>query len=131
MDDNKSMSDDQLELIREAAQLIYDKKGFNILALDVRSLSSVTDYFLIAEGNIDRHVRALARAIKENLHKKWDRLPLSIEGQSHCEWVVLDYGDLIIHLFTPELRAKYKIEKLWQEGKLVELLLCKEGSVRN
>lgn len=104
------------------AQTIYDKKGFNILALDVRGISTMTDFFVIAEGSVDRHVNALSKAIVDALEAV-GRKPLLIEGLREGEWVVLDYGDMVIHLFTPELRERYAIERLWQKGRLVDLVI--------
>lgn len=105
------------------AQAIYDKKGFNILVLDVRNVSTMTDYFIIAEGNVDRHVQALSHTIVDELAKH-KRHPLHAEGQQEGDWVVLDYGEIVIHLFIPELREKYALEELWHEGRVVDVKLA-------
>ncbi len=105
-----------------AAQTIFDKKGFNILALDVRDVSSMTDFFLIAEGTVDKHVGTLAQAIEQKLKEQGD-LPLHVEGLSEGDWVVLDYLEIAIHLFTPGLRDKYRLEELWSDGKIIDLKL--------
>ncbi|MDP1608202.1 MAG: ribosome silencing factor [Chlamydiales bacterium] len=115
-----------LDLLACTAQLIYDKKGINILALDVKGLSSITDYLLIAEGHVDRHVIALARSITEEL-KKLGLSPLHVEGLQMGDWVVVDYGEMMIHLFMPGYREKFSLEKLWKESKLVDLNLSLEG----
>ncbi len=107
-------------LLNSIAQAIFDKKGFNILALDVRGLSSLTDFLVIAEGNVDRHLQAIAHAIIGEM-KKQDRLPYFAEGTEGGEWIVLDYLDIIIHLFLPFYREKYQLERLWSQGKIVEL----------
>lgn len=113
---------DTQEIVSLTAQVIYDKKGMNILALDVRGVSTMTDFFIIAEGTVDRHVIALGRAIEEALSEQ--RLdPLHMEGTREGEWVVLDYGDLVVHLFTPELRERYELEKLWKEGTVIDVAL--------
>ncbi len=106
-----------LETLSQIAQTVYDKKGFNILALDVRNISSITDYLLIAEGNVDRHVSAIAHAIMGEVKEH----PLHVEGLESGDWVVIDYGNVIIHLFQPGFRDKYSLEKLWQEGGIVDL----------
>lgn len=106
-----------LETLNQIAQTVYDKKGLNILALDVRAISSITDYLLIAEGNVDRHVSAIAHAIVSEI----DAHPLHVEGLESGDWVVIDYGHIIIHLFQPGLRDKYSLEKLWKEGLIVDL----------
>lgn len=111
-----------LQTLNLIAQTLFDKKGFNILALDVRGLSTLTDYFIIAEGNVDRHVMALARVVVETL-KKEGITPSHIEGMDQGDWVVLDYMEIVIHLFMPGLREKYRLEELWQEGEIVDLEL--------
>lgn len=118
------MIDDSL--LNPIAQILYDKKGFNILALDVRGISTLTDYFLIAEGNVDKHLKAMALSVIETLKKRGIK-PTHVEGLEQGDWVVLDYLDIVIHLFTPALRDKYRLEELWQEGKIVDLDLIISG----
>jgi ribosome-associated protein len=107
-------------ILNQIAQTIFDKKGFNILALDVRGVSTLTDYFIIAEGTVDRHVKALGRAISDDLHPLGYH-PLHVEGEQIGDWVVIDYGEVIIHLFMPEVREKYALEDLWKEAKIIDL----------
>jgi len=109
------------EEVQTAAQAIYDKKGMNITVLDVTGVCSLTDYFIIAEGNVDRHVKALASEVVDCLRIEHGRRPFVTEGKMDGEWVVVDFGDLIIHLFTSELRQHYNIENVWKAGKLVHL----------
>lgn len=103
------------------AQAIYDKKGFNILVLDVHQISTMTDYFIIAEGTVDRHVKALSQTITDELSKQGRGMPLHAEGLQEGDWIVLDYGEFVIHLFIPELREKYALEELWREGRIVDV----------
>lgn len=109
-----------IKLLNEIAQHIYEKKGFNILVLDVQGISNMTDYFLIAEGNVDRHVRALCKMIIDFLAEKGIR-PYLVDGENEGDWVVLDYSDFVIHLFIPELREKYALEEVWRQGKIVDV----------
>lgn len=113
---------DPLKLINTIAQIIYDKKGFNILALDVKGVSTITDYLVIAEGNVERHIKAIASEVVEQL-KKLKEKPLHVEGLEESDWVVIDYLDIIVHLFKPGLREKYSLEKLWKKGKLIDLTI--------
>jgi len=106
--------------LNRIAQAIYDKKGFNILVLDVRKICTMTDFFIIAEGTVDRHVKALSHTIYDELAAK-GRKPLHVEGQQEGDWIVLDYSDFVIHLFVPELREKYALETLWDEGHVVDV----------
>ena len=108
------------DILNIIAQTIFDKKGFNILALDVRDISTLTDYIIIAEGNVSRHVQALANMIDHNLAKE-NIKPYKIEGKEGGDWVVLDFVDIIIHLFIPSIRQKYQLEKLYQKAEIVDL----------
>jgi ribosome-associated protein len=102
------------------AQVIFDKKGFNILALDVRGLSSITDFLLIAEGNVDRHVSSIARAVTDALEEQGET-PIFLEGVKTGDWAVLDYGNIMVHIFGPALRERYSLERLWDDSKIVDL----------
>lgn len=114
------MSQSSEEILKAIAQAIFDKKGVNIIGLDVREVSSLTDYFLIAEGTVARHVKAIADAVLDKL-EGLDEKPLRIEGSATADWLVIDLGDILIHLFIPELREKYTLEELWHKGKIVDL----------
>jgi ribosome-associated protein len=113
---------DYLALVRQMAQIAYDKKGHNILAVDVEGLSSLTNFFLIVEGNVDRHVTAIANVIYDEL-KKQGIVPVYTEGFKTGDWVVLDYGFVMVHVFMPGLRDRYSLERLWPDSKLVDLCL--------
>ena len=120
------MKTDNTQLLNIIAQALFDKKGSNILALDVRNISTLTDYFLIAEGNVDKHVVALAKEVIERL-KKEGETPAHVEGLDPGDWVVIDYMEIVIHLFKPGLRDKYRLEELWSGGVIVDLNLLPLG----
>ena len=109
-------------LIQSICQNIYDKKGFNILALDVRGVCTMCDFFIIAEGNVEKHVQALSDSVYRFLLEAY-RKPMNIEGIREGDWIVLDYGDIVIHFFIPEMREKYALEQIWKAGKVVEVQL--------
>ena len=109
-----------MKLLDLAAQSLFDKKAFNILALDVRGISTLTDYFLIATGTSDRHVIALADTVMDHLKRAGEK-PIHVEGARDGDWVVLDFGDIILHLFQEQIREKYCLEELWHEAKVVDL----------
>lgn len=111
---------DQAELLDHVAQTLFDKKGANIIGLDLREVSQMTDFFVIAEGTVDRHVRALAELVIDACEKHGVR-PCRIEGLETGDWVVIDFGNLMVHLFIPEMREKYALEELWHEGKIIDL----------
>ncbi|MGK5595140.1 MAG: ribosome silencing factor [Parachlamydiaceae bacterium] len=114
------MKDSDLLRLDNIAQIIFDKKGLNILALDVKNISTFTEYFLIAEGNVERHVIALANAVI-NQQSADGHPPFHVEGLKSGEWVVIDFGHIVVHLFHPDMREKYALEKLWKEGEIVDL----------
>src|ERR1700722_9115378 len=114
------MSKDATQLLNAIAQAIYDKKGMNILALDLRKFSTITDFVIIAEGNVDRHVMALAQAVRDAMRKLGEE-PLYTQGMTPGDWIVLDYVTVMVHLFMPGLRDKYHLEDLWREGEIVDL----------
>jgi ribosome-associated protein len=114
------MKNDPIQVLQVIAQAIYDKKGTNILALDVREVSNITDYVVIAEGNVDRHVQAIAKGVVEALELIGEKSS-NVEGVQLGDWVVLDYLDIMVHLFMPGLRDKYRLEELWNQGKIIDL----------
>ena len=106
------------ELLNLIAQTISDKKGFNILALKIDKLSAMSEYLILADGFVDRHLSAMASAIEGEL-KKLKIYPLKTEeGKS---WVVMDFGNIMIHLFMPEARQTYQLEKVWSKAETVSL----------
>ena len=108
------------EILNTIAQTIYDKKGFNVICLDVRGVSSITDYIIVAEGSVERHIHAIADEIIREL-KKLKQRPFHVEGLKDSSWVVIDYLNIVVHLFNPQLREKYGLEKLWSSGSIVDL----------
>lgn len=111
---------DPLFYLNTIAQTIFDKKGSNILALDVREVSTLTDYVVIAEGNIDKHVIAIAQAIVERLQQLGLKA-VHAEGMTTGDWIVIDYLHIMVHIFMPGLRDKYQLEQLWKEGHIIDL----------
>lgn len=109
-----------LNVLKTVAQAIDDKKGLNRVILDVQSISELTDYFVFVEGNVGIHVRAIANYIVQEL-KKLKVEPLYSEGvsDSQSDWVVLDYGFVVIHVFVAAVRERYRLEELWKDGFIV------------
>ena len=120
------MKQDDLFILNTIAQIIYDKKGMNILVLDVRKCSSLTDYVVIAEGNVDKHVVSIAHAVHDVL-KEFHMNPEYKQGLNTGDWVVLDYLQVMIHLFVPDVRDKYHLEELWKEGEVVDVSIDLTG----
>ncbi len=114
------MKNHSAEYVQRIAQTLYDKKGMNILALDVREVSSLTDYIILAEGHVDRHVIALAEAAIKTLEEKGAK-PARTEGLHSGDWVVVDYFTIMLHVFMPGIREKYNLEGLWPQAKIIDL----------
>lgn len=114
------MKNDPKAVLNLIAQTIYDKKGFNTLALDVRGISTLTDYVIIAEGSVDRHVSSIAQGIIDALQEAGVKVH-QMEGLQAGDWIVLDFLDVMVHLFTPGLRDKYRLEDLWKESQILDL----------
>lgn len=115
------MNKDPEALVVRIAQAISDKKGINLIAIDVRGISTITDYIIIAEGNVDRHVTAIAKNIEKELFQAGEGHPAYVDGLQNGDWVVLDYIHVMVHLFIPGLREKYQLERLWSQGKIMDL----------
>jgi len=109
-----------LETAKKLAQVLYKKKAVNIILLDVRGISSATDFVLIADGNVERHVMALAKEIEETMRKEGQKTVHS-EGASFGDWIVLDFVELVVHLFTPQMRQRYQLERLWADAEIIDI----------
>lgn len=116
---DSSATPDAIEAAQVAATAIDEKKGEDIALLDLSGLLVVTDVFLVASGSSNRHVRTLADDAEEAL-KSLDRRPIRREGVDHGEWVLLDYGDVVIHVFDKETRAYYELERLWADAPRID-----------
>ena len=109
--------DERLACVVEAAR---SKKAFRIRVFDVQGIASFTDTFAFMSGGSDRQNRAIAEAVEEQLKLRGER-PLSTEGDSSGNWILLDYGDLIVHVMDEDTRRHYNLEGLWSQGREYEL----------
>jgi ribosome-associated protein len=105
-----------IDLARIIVDLASDKKGENVVLMDMRQVSPVTDFFVIVSGTSDRQLNAIVDHIAEEVKKLYTIHPWRIEGASSGGWVLLDYGDVVVHAFLPEKRQYYDIEGLWREA---------------
>ena len=105
--------------VREALEAIDEHKGLDIVVLDMRQASGFTDFMILCTGRSEPHAQALAKAVEERLleHKV---KPSHVEGKSVGRWILLDYLQLIVHVFVPETRTFYQLEKLWRDAPLLE-----------
>ena len=113
-------SDDTTKLML-AAHAAADRKALDVVALDIRPIASFAEFFLICSGTSTRQVQAIADEVLERLKKERDARPINTEGYEAANWVLLDYGDLIIHVFTEESRQFYQLERLWRDAERVAL----------
>lgn len=118
----EKVPDDRVEIPAEAAELAHriveiasDKKGNDIVMLRTAELTSMADFFVICSGRSDRQVNALASAIVGELRDEGIR-PMGLEGRQSARWVLLDYGTVIVHIFAPEEREYYGLERLWSKA---------------
>jgi len=103
-----------------AAQVL-DKKAFNVRVLDVRKVSSLTDFIVLASGGSDRQVQAAAEAVHLGLKHQHGVRPLGIEGMKEGRWVLVDYGDVMVHVFQEPVRQFYDLDGLWRDAPEVSL----------
>jgi ribosome-associated protein len=116
------MTPEQLAL--QAATLAADRKALDIVTLDLREMISYTDYFVIATGRTDRQTKAIHDAIHQELKSQHGLLPRRVEGLTQARWILMDYLDVIVHVFTPEMREHYRLEQLWGEAPALSLAVA-------
>ncbi|WP_251387076.1 ribosome silencing factor [Mediterraneibacter agrestimuris] len=108
------------EMAKIAYEALNDKKGEDIKIIDIAEISVMADYFLIANGNSDSQVRALVDNVEEEMHKAGYSVKQR-EGYGSGSWVLMDFGDIIVHIFDKENRLFYDLERIWRDGKLVDV----------
>jgi ribosome-associated protein len=113
-------SPDVAELAQRAAAILLDNKANDVLVLSLKGVSDMTDFFVIASGTSDTHVRALGEHVQQGL-KKEGSAPSHAEGLEQGRWVLLDYFDFVVHLFHPSLRNFYQLERLWSDAEVVPI----------
>lgn len=104
-----------------AAEAAEDRKGSNIVVLRVEEVSYLADYFIIATGFSRVQVRAISQSIEDNVEENLERKPLRVEGQAEGNWVLMDYGDAIVHVLMPEERDFYNLEAFWGHAERIDI----------
>lgn len=107
-----------LELAKKAAAVLDNKKAMRLNIIDIEKISSLADYFVIANGTGSTHVRSLADELEEKL-KQEGIAPVRVEGYHSNSWVLLDYGNVVVHVFTQEARDFYDLDRLWADGEKI------------
>lgn len=109
--------DNALELAHRIVDVLDEKKGEDILLLDLQGVCSFTDAFVICTAGSARTLGALAEEVRRKLRSSDSRRPMQVEGDAESGWVLLDYGEVVLHIFSADLRAFYRLEDLWRDGR--------------
>jgi len=123
------MHTSSLQIVRWSVEAALDKKAQDVVVLEIKELSSLADFFLICSGKSDRQVQSIAGNI-ELLLKDRRILPLGIEGIREGRWVLMDYGDVVVHIFYAPVREFYDLERLWSDAPRVECAEGREATVK-
>jgi ribosome-associated protein len=118
---------DSAELARWLAKVVDDKLGEEIVAADVRDLVSYADYLVIATARNERLAKAIVDEVRLRMKRDHGLLPARVEGEQEARWVLLDYLDVVLHIQVPEMRERYRLERLWGEQGMLDLGLSADG----
>ena len=114
---------DALELARRVVDVIADMKGEDVLLLDIRDISILADCFVIGSTTSERQADAIVEDILREVKQAFNVKPLHVEGDAASGWILMDYGGVVVHLLTPELRSYYDLEGLWREARVIVRVL--------
>lgn len=107
------------ELLDSIIKGIFEKKGINVLKIDLRKIETrITDYFVICHGSSTTQVNSITDSVDDTVRKETGQKPWHVEGTENCFWVLLDYGDVVVHVFLEEHRNFYNLESLWSDGEI-------------
>ena len=109
------------QLAGAVQELAADRKAIDIVQLDLRRIIGYTDYFVICSGRSDRQTKAIHDGIHQGLKEQYGVLPRRVEGLTQARWILMDYLDVVVHVFTPEMREYYRLEQLWGEAPVTAL----------
>ena len=118
------------KLAQLCSEFADNKKAENIVVLDVRKVSSVTDYFVVASGTSEPHLRAIVSEITDELREKHDVRPTRVDGHTGGAWVVLDFFDVIVHVMRADVRERYDLESLWGDAAKVKTAKPKKAKLK-
>jgi len=107
------------QVLKIALKAVDDKKGIDVLVLDISAVATFADYFLVCSGDSARQIQAIVDEVEKRMAASGHR-PSHVEGYANSEWVLMDYGDLIVHVFSNKARAYYELERLWRDAKILD-----------
>ena len=110
-------------MVKTTVEALKEKKGYDIKVIDISDISILADYFIIANGNNTNQVQAMVDNVEEQMYKAGFNDP-KVEGYNNASWILLDYNDIVIHVFDDESRSFYNLERLWKDGKEVDIDLA-------
>jgi ribosome-associated protein len=108
------------EALKIAVKAVEDKKGIDIIALDISAVATFADYFLLCSGDSARQIQAIVDEVEQKMAAEGYR-PAHVEGYANAEWVLMDYHDLVVHVFSKKARAYYDLERLWRDAKSLDI----------
>lgn len=109
-----------LDIVKRAVAALEDKKAEDVTVIDITDVSSIADYFIIANANNQNQLTAMQDAVDEALYKEGLSVK-QVEGNSHSTWILMDYQDIIVHLFSKEDRLFYDLERIWRDGRVIDI----------
>ncbi|MAG35197.1 MAG: ribosome silencing factor [Dehalococcoidia bacterium] len=117
-EDADALVPDPLTLAQDIVDCATDRNAAELMLLDIHRTSAVADYFVICSGNSERQLKAIVRAIVDGVREKWREKPIRTEGMESgfSGWLLLDYGSVVVHVFSPEARDYYRLERLWTDA---------------
>lgn len=115
-----------MELANTASQLCLDKRAYDVIVMDMRGLTSITDCFVLCSADSDVQVKAISEHIRDELLKEKIK-PWHVEGYDSLRWVLLDFVDVVVHIFQPETREFFGLERLWGDAKIIEIEAANES----
>lgn len=110
---------DAREMAKLASEALADKKGTDIKVIDIREISVIADYFVLADGDNQNQLAAMRDAVEESLYKAGACLK-QVEGNQKSTWILMDYGDIIVHIFSKDDRLFYDLERIWRDGVMID-----------
>ena len=117
-----------LDIVKKAVLALEDKKAEDIRVIDITEVSSIADYFIIANGTNQNQLQAMLDAVDEALYKEGKKAK-QVEGNQQSTWILMDYEDIIVHLFSKEDRLFYDLERIWRDGKEIDMTFTVNGEV--
>ena len=118
--ENNFQNENPIELVNTIAKTLSDKKAEHIHILDLREITTLADYFIVCNGLSDVHVKSLSDIVQEKTRESLSEKPWRSEGLNSRRWVVLDYVNVVVHIFKPDTREEFGLEKMWSDAKITE-----------